>query len=104
MVPQLLQAGGKVRVLSRHPGAAAEGIEFAVGDLDTGRGIDAAVAGAEVIVHCAGSQKGDGDKTRTLVRAGTARTWLPDRSAAAPGKSSWPSGSGASSPVRRGRR
>ena len=69
VVPQLLQAGGKVRVLSRHPGEAAEGIEFAVGDLDTGRGIDAAVAGAEVIVHCAGSQKGDGDKARTLVRA-----------------------------------
>ena len=69
VVPQLLQAGGKVRVLSRHPREAAEGIEFAVGDLDTGRGIDAAVAGAEVIVHCAGSQKGDGDKTRTLVRA-----------------------------------
>jgi uncharacterized protein YbjT (DUF2867 family) len=69
VVPQLLQAGGKVRVLSRHPREAAEGIEFAVGDLDTGRGIDAAVAGAEVIVHCAGSQKGDGDKARTLVRA-----------------------------------
>ena len=69
VVPQLLQAGGKVRVLSRHPGEAAEGIEFAVGDLDTGRGIDAAVAGAEVIVHCAGSQKGDGDKARTLVGA-----------------------------------
>ena len=39
------------------------------GDLDTGEGIDAAVAGTEVIVHCAGSQKGDGDKARTLVRA-----------------------------------
>jgi uncharacterized protein YbjT (DUF2867 family) len=69
VLPQLLQVGGKVRVLSRHPGEAAEGIEFALGDLDTGRGIDAAVAGAEVIVHCAGSQKGDGDKARTLVRA-----------------------------------
>ena len=32
-------------------------------------GIDAAVAGAEVIVHCAGAQKGDGDKARALVRA-----------------------------------
>ena len=69
VVPQLLQAGGKVRVLSRHPREAAEGIEYAVGDLDTGQGIDAAVAGADVIVHCAGGRKGDGDKARTLVRA-----------------------------------
>jgi uncharacterized protein YbjT (DUF2867 family) len=69
VVPQLVQAGGKVRVLSRHPREAAEGIEFMVGDLDTGQGIDAAVAGAEVIVHCAGGRKGDGDKARTLVRA-----------------------------------
>jgi uncharacterized protein YbjT (DUF2867 family) len=74
VVPQLVQAGGKVRVLSRHPRSiadegAAEGIEFVAGDLDTGQGVDAAVAGAEVIVHCAGSRKGDGDKARTLVRA-----------------------------------
>jgi uncharacterized protein YbjT (DUF2867 family) len=74
VVPQLVQAGGKVRVLSRHPRSAAgegaaEEIEFMVGDLDTGQGIDAAVAGAEVIVHCAGGRKGDGDKARTLVRA-----------------------------------
>lgn len=69
VVPQLLQAGGKVRVLSRHPREAAEGVEFAVGDLDTGAGIDAAVAGAEVIVHCAGGRKGDEDKARTLVGA-----------------------------------
>ena len=39
------------------------------GDLATGEGIDAAVAGAEIIVHCAGSSKGDEDKTRTLVQA-----------------------------------
>ena len=69
VVPQLLQAGGKVRVLSRREHEPAEGIEYAVGDLDTGAGIDAAVGGAEVVVHCAGAQKGDGDKARTLVRA-----------------------------------
>ena len=44
-------------------------MEYIRGDLNTGAGIEAAVAGAEVIVHCAGAQKGDGDKTRTLVRA-----------------------------------
>jgi uncharacterized protein YbjT (DUF2867 family) len=69
VVPRLRDDGGKVRVLSRRSREAAEGIEFVTGDLDTGEGIDAAVAGAEVIVHCAGSQKGDADKARTLVRA-----------------------------------
>jgi len=69
VVPQLLQAGGKVRVLSRRDHQPAGGLEYVTGDLDTGAGIDAAVAGAEVIVHCAGSRKGDGDKARTLVGA-----------------------------------
>ena len=69
VVPLLRDAGGKVRVLSRHRREEAAGIEFVTGDLDTGAGIDAAVAGADVIVHCAGAQKGDGDKARTLIRA-----------------------------------
>jgi uncharacterized protein YbjT (DUF2867 family) len=69
VVPQLLRAGGKVRVLSRRDHESAGGAEYAVGDLDTGAGIDAAVAGADVIVHCAGAQKGDGDRARTLVGA-----------------------------------
>jgi uncharacterized protein YbjT (DUF2867 family) len=69
VVPRLRDDGGKVRVLSRRGREAAEGIEFVAGDLDTGEGVDAAVAGTEIIVHCAGSQKGDGDKARTLVRA-----------------------------------
>ena len=70
-------------MLSRREHEPTEaGIEYAVGDLDTGAGIDAAVGGAEVVVHCAGAQKGDGDKARTLVRAasrvegsGAPRTW-----------------------------
>src|SRR5581483_6007954 len=78
VVPRLREAGAKVRVLSRQAreahGVGGE-VEFVRGDLDTGAGIDAAVAGAEVIVHCAGAQKGDGDKARALVlaaaRAGT---------------------------------
>jgi uncharacterized protein YbjT (DUF2867 family) len=75
VVPRLREAGAKVRVLSRQAREAGGGVEFVRGDLDTGAGIDAAVAGAEVIVHCAGAQKGDGDKARALVvaaaRAGT---------------------------------
>jgi uncharacterized protein YbjT (DUF2867 family) len=69
VVPRLLGDGAKVRVLSRRSHQAAEGIEFVTGDLDTGDGVDAAVAGADIIVHCAGASKGDEDKARNLVQA-----------------------------------
>ena len=69
MVPLLRGAGGKVRVLSRGSHDPGDGVEFLRGDLTTGEGIDAAVTGVETIVHCAGSAKGDEDKTSTLVRA-----------------------------------
>ena len=69
VVARLRDAGHKVRVLSRHGGEAGDGIEHVTGDLATGEGIEAAVEGAEVIVHCAGSSKGDGDKALNLVRA-----------------------------------
>src|SRR5262249_27657247 len=42
---------------------------FVTGDLTTGEGIDAAVEGAEIIVHCAGTSKGDAVKALHLVRA-----------------------------------
>jgi uncharacterized protein YbjT (DUF2867 family) len=58
-----------VRVLSRHSRERADGVEFVSGDLATDDSIEAAVAGAEIIVHCAGSSSGDEDKTRRLVRA-----------------------------------
>ncbi|HLY14616.1 MAG TPA: NAD(P)H-binding protein [Candidatus Limnocylindrales bacterium] len=61
--------GRDVRVLSRHPGQGAAGIEFVAADLTTGEGVEAAVAGAEVIVHLAGTQLGDEVKTRRLVEA-----------------------------------
>jgi uncharacterized protein YbjT (DUF2867 family) len=69
VVPRLQDAGCEVRVLSRRSHAAGQGIEFVTGDLATGQGVDAAVVGAEVIVHCAGTKKGDEDKARHLVRA-----------------------------------
>jgi uncharacterized protein YbjT (DUF2867 family) len=69
VVPRLLNAGCGVRVLSRRPRDTREGVRFVTGDLTTGEGIEAAVGGTEIIVHCAGSSKGDGDKARTLVRA-----------------------------------
>ncbi|MBA3261726.1 MAG: NAD(P)H-binding protein [Thermoleophilaceae bacterium] len=69
VVPRLRDAGRKVRVLSRSSREAGEGIEFVIGDLATGEGIEAAVEGAEIIVHCAGTSKGDEDKALNLVRA-----------------------------------
>ncbi len=69
VVARLHDAGRKVRVLSRRSREDGEGIEFAAGDLAKDEGIEAAVEGAEIIVHCAGTAKGDEDKARNLVRA-----------------------------------
>jgi uncharacterized protein YbjT (DUF2867 family) len=76
VVAQLRDAGRDVRVLSRGRRQGGEdlregatGIEFVTGDLATGEGIEAALAGTEIIVHCAGSAKGDEDKARHLVQA-----------------------------------
>ncbi|HEU0128215.1 MAG TPA: NAD-dependent epimerase/dehydratase family protein, partial [Pseudonocardiaceae bacterium] len=55
VVRQLAGGGPVVRVLSRRPrpaGQPAE-IEWAVGDLGTGAGIDVAVGDVNTIIHCA---------------------------------------------------
>jgi uncharacterized protein YbjT (DUF2867 family) len=64
LVPMLRAAGREVRVFSRSGPVR--------GDLATGAGVEAAVAGAETVVHLAGSAKGDELKARTLVRAAAA--------------------------------
>jgi uncharacterized protein YbjT (DUF2867 family) len=76
VVPRLRDAGCDVRVLSRpsHKGAEGskegrQGIEVVTGDLATGEGIQTAVDGTEIIVHLAGTPKGDEVKARHLVRA-----------------------------------
>jgi uncharacterized protein YbjT (DUF2867 family) len=75
VVPRLRDAGCEVRVLSRSGREGREGIELVTGDLATGEGILAAVEGTEVILHLAGTTKGDEVKARHLVaaasRAGT---------------------------------
>ena len=76
VVRRLQDDGCSVRVLTRRSREAEDGIEFVTGDLATGEGIDLAVDGAETIVHCAGSPKGDEDKARNLVRAAS-RAALP---------------------------
>jgi uncharacterized protein YbjT (DUF2867 family) len=69
VVPRLRDAGCDVRVLSRRDREGGEGVEFVTGDLATGDGVDAAVVGTEIVLHCAGGPKGDEDKARHLVRA-----------------------------------
>lgn len=69
VVGRLRDAGHGVRVLSRRPQEAAVGIEYVTGDLATGTDIGGAVVGAEVVLHLAGSAKGDDHKARHLVDA-----------------------------------
>ena len=69
VVPRLRQAGCTLRVLSRRSPSTADGLEYVIGDLATGEGIEAAVAGVGTVVHLAGSAKGDQDKARHLVQA-----------------------------------
>jgi uncharacterized protein YbjT (DUF2867 family) len=68
VVARLRETDHGVRVLSRSSHA---GDDFVTGDLDTGDGVDDAVRGIDVVVHCAGAAKGDDVKARHLVRAAT---------------------------------
>jgi uncharacterized protein YbjT (DUF2867 family) len=56
-------------VLSRGKHRDADGVEFVTGDLATGEGAAAAVAGVETVVHLAGTAKGDEAKMRHLAQA-----------------------------------
>ncbi|WP_344324706.1 SDR family oxidoreductase [Streptomyces macrosporus] len=72
VVRRLLEEERAVRVLSRRPRPAGdrEPYDWATGDLSTGEGIDAAVAGVGTIVHCATTVgRGDVAATRRLVDA-----------------------------------
>ncbi len=71
VVARLRDAGRSVRVLSRRPRAPVNGVEFVVGDLASNEGIEAAVAGVEIVVHCAavGKIKEDTAQAENLVRA-----------------------------------
>jgi len=72
VVARLRDAGRTVRVLTRNPQENDPGVEYVIGDLGTDQGVDAAVRGVATVVHCAGSNKGDEDKARNLVRAASA--------------------------------
>lgn len=71
VVSRLRNARCRVRVLSRRPRAAAQGVEYVRGDLYKNQGVETALAGAAVIVHCAGvgKIKEDREQARNLVQA-----------------------------------
>jgi nucleoside-diphosphate-sugar epimerase len=69
VVARLRTAGRAVRVLSRKRHASEDGVRFVIGDLVSGEEADAAVAGVDTIVHCAGTFKDDAKMTENLVRA-----------------------------------
>ncbi|WP_245721297.1 SDR family oxidoreductase [Nocardia pseudovaccinii] len=69
VTPLLVEAGFKIRMLSRNAHESTDGIEFVTGDLLAGTGVEAAVDGAAIILHLAGGPKGDDIATRHLVDA-----------------------------------
>lgn len=68
VVARLQDTGCDVRVLARHdrgvPNAA-----FFTGDLRSGEGVEPAVRGASVVIHCATATRGDAEATANLVKA-----------------------------------
>jgi uncharacterized protein YbjT (DUF2867 family) len=69
IVPSLVSQGHDVRVLTRTKRAAQPGIDYVVGDLVQGVGVDEAVAGVDTILHLAGGPKDDDKGTQNLVDA-----------------------------------
>ena len=58
-------AGHNVRAMSRRSHVGYTGVHWAQGDLRANTGIDAAVEGVDVVVHCATQGTGDKDVTST---------------------------------------
>ncbi|WP_129842828.1 SDR family oxidoreductase [Streptomyces sp. RFCAC02] len=72
VVRLLAECGRELRVLSRRdrPGGAGCAVDWHVGDLGTGDGLDAALAGAGTVVHCATTAgRADVAATRRLTAA-----------------------------------
>src|ERR1700733_10694135 len=63
VVDRLVDAGLEVRVLARRQRDTQPPVTFFAGDLRRGEGIDPAVRGAGVIIHCATTPKGSGPGT-----------------------------------------
>lgn len=72
LVPLLTNNDSTVRVLSRNPHPAADGVQYVVGDVSIGAGLEAAFAGVDVVMHLAGSAKDDAARARHVVDAAEA--------------------------------
>jgi uncharacterized protein YbjT (DUF2867 family) len=72
LVEMLRTAGHDVRALSRRPGDGHVIGDSVIGDLDAGTGVDAAVAGVDVVVHLATNRKSDLAGTERLLAAAKA--------------------------------
>jgi len=77
---RLIARGHTVRVMSRgpRPASAPENVEWAQAQLETGEGLEAAVAGAPIIIHCASSPL---KRTRAADVDGTAKLLAAARAA-----------------------
>ncbi|BBZ40521.1 SDR family oxidoreductase [Mycobacterium conspicuum] len=74
VVARLAEMGTPVRLLSRRPKpTSSPGVQWATVDLDTGGGLDAALAGASGIVHCATAMRGARDAVHAQTLAAAAR-------------------------------
>jgi uncharacterized protein YbjT (DUF2867 family) len=71
LVPLLQNAGQDLRLLSRSAQPSDGQLEWVRGDVSTGQGLDDAFRDVHTVVHCAGSQHGDGDKARNVLSAAT---------------------------------
>jgi uncharacterized protein YbjT (DUF2867 family) len=77
VVPRLHAAGHDVRVLTRQARPPDNGVTYVQGDLLKNEGLEAAVDGAAIILHCASSYSGDREATGNLVRAAAAQPRPP---------------------------
>jgi nucleoside-diphosphate-sugar epimerase len=72
LIAALASAGHVVRALRRRTAApAAPGLTWVDGDLASGRGVETLVAGANVVVHCAGAVRGARPEDFAINIAGT---------------------------------
>lgn len=75
VVERLLDTRFEVRLMSRKPGPVDHRPrgEWTRADLRSGQGVDEALAGVDVVVHCATafSRAGEADLARTLIKAST---------------------------------
>jgi uncharacterized protein YbjT (DUF2867 family) len=70
LVPQLTAAGHEVRAFSRRPRPSSTPPQaWATGDLRTNTGLGEALAGIDVVVHCASAQRGDQAAAQNLIAA-----------------------------------